>query len=114
MVTTRPLKRGDTFRRLYRVDPDTEDGFFIGWTLRGEVRNQAGKVISEAEAYWGEPEEETRFLIIECLDTSSWPLGRLEVDVRFTRTADGEKVSTDSILFNVIDGQEVEPEGDPF
>lgn len=111
MATTRPLKRGDTFRRLYRVDAATEDGFFIGWTLRGEVRNAGGKVVAEIDAYWGPPVEETRFLIIEATDTNDWPLGRMEADVRFTRTADGEKISTEGILFNVIEGQDNSPEG---
>jgi hypothetical protein len=86
-------KVGDTFSRLLAIPPEYGDGFFVGWVVRSQLRNLAGALVSEATCEWLNPLT-TRNLKVRVANTSGWAPGELEIDVRFTRTSDGEVMST--------------------
>lgn len=104
MATSRTLsydhKRGDTFTRLLQVPAEFADGFFVGWVPRCQVRTAAGALVAEVVPEWLDAAA-TRNLKLRVADTTGWPLGAMELDVQFTRTADGEVMSTTTASFTV-------------
>jgi hypothetical protein len=98
-------KRGDTFLWLF-VLPEGEypDGFFDGWQVAAQIRTAKakGKLIAELQPSWGDPAEATRILRLFAADTRLWPVGEHELDVQFTRTADGTIRSTETLVVEVV------------
>lgn len=96
-----PQKRGDSFDRLANIPDTFADGYFVGWTVKCQLRTaQHGKLIAELECAWVDPAT-TRILTVRDLDTKDWPLGDAEMDIQFTRTQDGYVRSTSTIAFTI-------------
>ncbi len=94
-------KRGDSFSRLITIPADLADGHFVGWTMAGQVRDEAGNLLATLTCAWVDPQT-TRDLRVTVLSTTAWPVGAAELDVQFTRTSDGWVQSTETHRFKVI------------
>lgn len=96
-------KRGDTFEYANTIDSSFEDGYFVGWVVKSQIRDAFGVLYSNAECSWLDPLT-TRFLLIKVTDTSSWPASAwpLRIDAQFVRPEDGFIISTDTQQITVI------------
>lgn len=94
-------KAGDSFTRLLAIPPEFADGYFVGWTVKSQVRTEAGELVSECACSWLDAVT-TRNLKIRVANTTAWAPGRLLVDVQFTRTADSEVMSTTTATIHVV------------
>lgn len=95
-------KRGDSFDYVTTVPDTFPDGYFAGWTVASQVRNpSSGALIANLEPSWVDPDT-TRQLRLLKIDTSTWPVGKAEFDVQFTRTSDGFKASTVTAEFTIV------------
>ncbi len=94
-------KAGDSFERLLTIPPEFADGFFVGWTPKSEIRNEAGHLVAACQCQWLDPAT-TRHLSLSVLDTKGWKPGLVEIDVQFTRAADGKVMSTTTATFTVV------------
>lgn len=99
-TTTDTHKRGDSFSRLITIPPDLADGHFAGWTLAAQVRDANGNLLGDLACEWLDPLT-TRELRVTAVNTTGWRVGRAELDVQFTRTADGWVQSTETHSFTV-------------
>jgi hypothetical protein len=103
MAVTIDHKRGDTFDRILLIPEATfVDGYFLLWTVASQIRTVRGKLVDVLTTSWADPAADTRFLRLLHESTALWPLGTLELDVQFTRTADGFVQSTETLLVNVL------------
>lgn len=87
-------KRGDTFALVGQVPAAYPDGHFAGGAVACQVRDGKDVLVHEMAATWADPAT-TRVLNIAsgATPTTAWPVGRLLLDVQFTR-ADGTVLST--------------------
>ena len=75
-------KAGDSFERLLTIPPEFADGFFVGWTAKSEIRNEAGHLVAACTCDWLNPVT-TRHLSLTVIDTKGWKPGLVEIDVFF-------------------------------
>lgn len=101
MSTTTAHKQGDSFTRLLAIPAEFADGYFTGWTVKSQVHTEAGDLLSDCACTWLDAAT-TRNLKLRVADTSAWPVGRVLIDVQFTRTADGEVMSTTTATISVV------------
>lgn len=95
-------KRGDSFDYVTTIPDTYPDGYFAGWTVAAQVRNpSSGALIANLEPSWADPAT-TRTLHLLKIDTSTWPVGKAEFDVQFTRASDGFKASTLTVEFAIL------------
>jgi hypothetical protein len=94
-------KVGDTFTRVLTIPTEFGDGYFVGWVPRSQFRDGEGTLASEVNCEWLDPLT-TRTLKLRVADTTGWVPGTLLIDVQFTRTADGEVMSTTTAKLSVI------------
>jgi hypothetical protein len=94
-------KVGDSFTRLLPIPPAFGDGYFVGWVTRCQVRGEQGELISEVTCEWLDPLT-TRDLKLRVADTTMWNVGRAFIDVQFTRTSDGEVMSTTTAEITLV------------
>ena len=94
-------KAGDSFTRLMVVPAEFADGYFTGWTVKSEIRNEAGHLVAACTCEWLDPLT-TRNLKLRVANTSAWKPGLAFIDVQFTRTSDGEVMSTTTASFTVV------------
>lgn len=47
MSTTTAHKQGDSFTRLLAIPAEFADGYFTGWTVKSQVRTEAGDLLSD-------------------------------------------------------------------
>lgn len=96
--------RGASFTRLFPVPGDFGDGYFVGWVVTSQVREPGGKLVAEAVCEWLDPVT-TRNLKVRVADTTAWPAGDLDIDIKFVRTSDGEVIKTTTARFTVGAGE---------
>lgn len=92
-------KRGDSFVRSFAIPDAFADGYFTGWTVKSQIRTAAtGLLVADVTTGWLDPAT-TRNMLLTVTDTTSWKPGLAEIDVQFTRTADGFVMSTTTAQF---------------
>lgn len=95
-------KRGDSFDYFLDIPSDFEDGYFIGWAVAAQLRDQnTGNLIASLDTSWGDPET-TRRLYLRKLNTRAWPVTSAEFDVQFVRASDSFTTSTNTISVEII------------
>lgn len=92
--------RGASFTRLFPVPDAFGDGYFVGWDVTSEVREPNGKIVATPACEWLDPLT-TRNLKVRVADTSTWPAGELDIDIKFVRAVDGEVIKTTTARFTV-------------
>lgn len=99
-----PFKRGSTFTFLLELPPAIEDGHFVNWTLKSQIRRMENATpdgfIANLAATWEDPVATTRVIKVHATDTQDWPLGIAEVDIVFTSPV-GVKVSSGTLYFDI-------------
>lgn len=96
--------RGASFTRLLPIPVQFGDGYFTGWVVTCQVREPGGKLVADATCEWLNPAT-TRDLKVRVADTTGWPAGELDIDIKFTRTSDGEVIKTTTARFTVGAGE---------
>ena len=94
-------KVGDSFTRLLAIPSAFSDGYFADWTAKSQVRGEQGELVSEVTCEWLDPMT-TRNLKLRVADTTRWAVGRVFIDVQFTRTSDGEVMSTTTAEVSLV------------
>lgn len=94
------IKRGDTFERTVNIPSSFADGYFTGWTIASQLRTSSDGLISSLVCTWVDSVT-TRDLVVQCLDTTGWKVGKAVYDVQFTRN-DGYVVSTSDFLLSIV------------
>lgn len=95
--------RGASFTRLLPIPGQFGDGYFVGWVPACEIREPGGKRVATPVCEWLNAVT-TRDLKVRVADTTNWPAGELEIDIKFTRTADSEVIKTTTAVFTVGGG----------
>lgn len=92
-------KRGRSFDKALIIPDTFADGFFIGFTPKAELRDQSGTLVATFNCAWADPVT-TRNLMIQQLDTNTWPTTSCVFDVRFRRESDGytKYTNTETVL----------------
>lgn len=96
------IKRGSTFSLLLLMPATMADGFFIGWTVKSQIRTSEDRLVAELGCEWAAPASTTRMLRLFAANTTTWPVGLHALDVDFTRTADGWTFPTESWPVRVL------------
>ena len=96
-------KKGSSFQQTMSIPAAYADGYFVGWTVVSKVKKLDGTDVATLTTAWTVPAT-TRELTLTALDTSGWPLELVELDVKFTRTADNFKLATSTVQFTVVPG----------
>lgn len=95
-------KRGDSFDYVVVIPDAFHDGYFVGWSVKAQLRNKAtGGLVAQFDTSW-ENEATTRRLRLFKINTKTWPIADLEFDVQFTRDADGYTISSNTVDVKVI------------
>lgn len=96
------VKRGDTFDQLVSLPDTFADGYFVDWTITSQIRTaKYSRLIAEFSPTWLDPVT-TRVIKLFMLDTQSWPIDTLQIDIQFTRNSDSYIISTQTIDVIVI------------
>jgi len=93
-------RQGDAFDYVGTIPASFADGYFAGWTVSANVYDSAGALITAVTATWNDPAV-TRVLHLFVLDTTTWPLGVVTLDVRLVR-GDGYRKSWEKTQFKVV------------
>lgn len=94
-------KRGDTFDIIATIPQNVPAGYFAGWEVASQIRDPNNRLVADLVAVWAD-DTTTRNLRLTCVDTATWPLGSLEMDVQFKNPANGHTVSTSTITITVV------------
>ncbi len=93
---TTQIRRGNPFTQLLSLPESVEDGQFVDTFLKAEIRKVGNSLpsgyVDELDVVWQDTEEDEgkfRTLAVSAKDTSHWPLGKLEYDVKIEQ-ANGE------------------------
>lgn len=94
-------KRGDSLDLLAAIPAQFAEGFFAGWTVSAQLRfASTDALVATLTAEWADSAT-TRTLRLRCIDTSQWPVGRNDFDVRLVRP-DGYTTSTSTMTIFVV------------
>lgn len=93
-------KLGDSFVRSFVIPAAFADGYFVGWTVKSQIRS-VGQLVDDVVTSWLDPAT-TRHMLLTVTDTTSWKPGLAEIDVQFKRTSDGFVMSTTTAQFVII------------
>ena len=106
---TTQIRRGNPFTQLLSMPESVEDGAFVDTFLKAEIRKVGNSLpsgyVDELDVVWQDSEEDEgkfRTLAVYVKDTSHWPLGLLEFDVKIEK-ADGKTYFTTPEQVEVID-----------
>ena len=106
---TTQIRRGNPFTQLLSMPESVEDGEFVDTFLKAEIRKVGNSLpsgyVDELDVVWQDTEEDEgkfRTLAVSAKDTSHWPLGLLEFDVKIEK-ANGEAYFTTVEHIEVID-----------
>lgn len=77
------IARGATLDIAVRIPDGFADGHFAGWTPTAQLRTYADALIATLDAQWVDAAE-TRYIQLHAADTSAWPVGPAQFDVRLT------------------------------
>lgn len=93
---TTQIRRGNPFSAIVAVPAEVEDGALAEVFLKAEIRKEGNSLpsgyVDELDVVWHDSEEDEgkfRTLALSAKDTSHWPLGKLEYDVKIEQ-ANGE------------------------
>lgn len=95
------FKRGDTFSYLAKITVNGIVKDLTGWTVTGEMVTQKGKQITTFTCNWVDATKGIFGIRAESADTHQWPLGKISLDIIFTRP-DGVQVTSRTKQFEVI------------
>ena len=106
---TTQIRRGNPFTQLLSMPESVEDGEFVDTFLKAEIRKVGNSLpsgyVDELDVVWQDTEEDEgkfRTLAVSAKDTSHWPLGPLEFDVKIEQ-ATGDVYITSPKQIEVID-----------
>lgn len=103
MTSKFKFKRGDTFDVSGPVavgENETALTDLTGWQASSQVRSVPNnELIADLQLEW--LQFSPPLLRLRATSTSSWPIGRAQIDIEFTSPA-GDKVSTDTQSFEVV------------
>jgi hypothetical protein len=88
-------KRGDSFELIATLPEQFPDGHFSGWSVASQVRRSSGELVADLETDWVDAAT-TRHIHLQRLDTTTWPVSTVYMDVQFTRQ-DGYTLSTSTV-----------------
>ena len=103
---TRPaipeLVSGATLDIAVRIPDGFADGYFAGWVPTSQLRTYADVLIATLDAQWVDAAN-TRYIRLRAADTSGWPPGPAQFDVRLTSPA-GVRLQTKKATLPITKG----------
>lgn len=98
------FKRGQTFSYVFTLPAKFDPGFFADWAVSSQIRKfrntTPNGLIADINTSWiNGPYANTLLLFHQ--DTEDWPLGPLELDVRF-ESPSGHVITTKSLPFMIV------------
>lgn len=106
---TTQIRRGNPFTQLLSLPESVQDGQFVDTFLKAEIRKVGNSLpsgyVDELDVVWQDTEKDKgkfRTLAVYVKDTSHWPLGLLEFDVKIEK-ADGKVYFTTAKQVEVTD-----------
>lgn len=105
-IPTMEFKRGATLGLVVRLPPNIQDGFFTNWDISSQIRRHKNNTlkgfIADLNATWIESPD-NNMVLIHHSDTTEWPLGLAEFDLKFTSPT-GTVVKSVTVSVNITDG----------
>ena len=103
---TRPalpdIVRGASLDIAVRIPDGFADGYFAGWVPTSQLRTYADVLIATLDAQWVDAAA-TRYIRLRAADTSGWPTGPAQFDVRLTSPA-GARLHTTTATLPITKG----------
>ena len=103
---TRPtlpdIVSGATLDIAVRIADGFADGYFAGWVPTSQLRTYADVLIATLDAQWVDAAA-TRYIRLRATDTSGWPQGPAQFDVRLTSPA-GVRLQTKKATLPITKG----------
>ena len=85
-----------------RIPSGFADGYFAGWVPTAQLRTYADVLIATLDAQWVDAAD-TRYIRLRAADTSGWPPGPAQFDVRLTSPA-GVRLQTTTATLQIAKG----------
>ncbi len=103
---TRPalpdIVSGATLDIAVRIPDGFSDGYFAGWVPTSQLRTYADVLIATLDAQWVDAAN-TRYIRLRAADTSGWPPGPAQFDVRLTSPS-GVRLQTTTATLPITKG----------
>ena len=96
------LAHGATLDIAVRIPDGFADGYFAGWVPTSQLRTYADVLIDTLDAQWVDAAD-TRYIRLRAADTSGWPQGPAQFDVRLTSPA-GVRLQTTPATLSITKG----------
>lgn len=100
------FKRGSTFAFAFQIPEQVPDGYLSGWLPTAQLRKARNDgptgLIADLECFW-DVEDTARRVIVRHTMTDKWPVGPVELDIRFN-SVDGETIQSTTVKINIIRG----------
>lgn len=96
------IVRGATLDIAVRIPDGFADGYFAGWVLTSQLRTYADVLIATLDAQWVDSAN-TRYIRLRAADTSGWPPGPAQFDVRLTSPT-GVRLQTTTATLSIANG----------
>lgn len=93
---------GATLDIAVRIPDGFADGYFAGWVPTAQLRTYADALIATLDAQWVDAAD-TRYIRLRAADTSGWPPGPAQFDVRLTSPA-GVRLQTKKATLPITKG----------
>ena len=93
---------GATLDIAVRIPDGFADGYFAGWVPTSQLRTYADVLIATLDAQWVDAAN-TRYIRLRAADTSGWPQGPAQFDVRLTSPA-GVRLQTTTATLPITKG----------
>lgn len=93
---------GATLDIAVRLPDGFADGYFSGWVPTSQLRTYADMLIATMDAQWVDAAN-TRYIRLRAADTSGWPPGPAQFDVRLTSPA-GVRLQTKKATLSITKG----------
>lgn len=94
-------KIGSSFEYFVDIPEGFPDGYFSGWALKSQIRDRAGRLIAEVSATWAD--SATRTINLFVADTSEWPVGVAELDIRLS-SGTAKVLTTETVVVELVRG----------
>lgn len=95
--TIQAIARGATLYIAVRIPDGFDDGYFAGWVPTSQLRTYADALIATLDAQWVDAAT-TRYILLHAADTSGWPPGPAQFDVRLTSPSGARLQTTTATL----------------
>ena len=93
---------GATLDIAVRIPDGFADGYFAGWVPTAQLRTYSDVLIATLDAQWVDAAD-TRYIRLRAPDTSGWPQGPAQFDVRLTSPA-GVRLQTTTATLPITIG----------